>query len=168
MLRARIEDDVAVLHEGLYEDVAIRSRTDLKPWRPIPAGSQSPFAPRPPDDGTASFSVVELATDSLAGSALLWGIDPHNRTAHLGVALLPDFRGLGLSTDVLNVLCHYGFTVLGLHRLQVDTLADNIAMIRAAERAGFTREGTLRESAWVAGRFLDDVILGRLAPDVTR
>lgn len=40
------------------------------------------------------------------------------------------------------------------------SLADNAAMIGAASRAGFTLEGTLRRSAWLAGAFVDEVILG--------
>jgi RimJ/RimL family protein N-acetyltransferase len=38
-------------------------------------------------------------------------------------------------------------------------------MIQAASRAGFTREGTLRRSAWVNGDFADEVILGLLATE---
>jgi RimJ/RimL family protein N-acetyltransferase len=60
------------------------------------------------------------------------------------------------------VLCQYGFTVRGLHRLQLETLADNAAMIQAAVRAGFVHEGTLRNAAWVNGTFLDEVIFGLL------
>ena len=62
-------------------------------------------------------------------------------------------------------LCGYGFTIRGLHRLQVDTLASNTAMIRTASRAGFVQEGRLRRSAWVNGDFADEVILGMLATD---
>jgi hypothetical protein len=57
----------------------------------------------------------------------------------------------------------YGFAIRGLHRLQVDTLAGNTAMIRAAERAGFVPEGRLRQAAWAGGDFADVVILGLLA-----
>jgi RimJ/RimL family protein N-acetyltransferase len=64
---------------------------------------------------------------------------------------------------VLRVLCRYGFGIRGLHRLQLETLADNNAMIAAARRAGFELEGTLRSSAWVDGAFADEVILGLLA-----
>jgi Acetyltransferase (GNAT) domain len=63
--------------------------------------------------------------------------------------LLPAFRGRGPGTDAVRVLCHYGFAIRGLHRLQAETLAGNDAMIQAASRAGFAREGTLRHSAWV-------------------
>jgi RimJ/RimL family protein N-acetyltransferase len=62
-----------------------------------------------------------------------------------------------------SVLCAYGFTVRGLHRLQFETLADNTSMIRAASRAGFVQEGTLRRAAWVNGEFVDEVIFGLLA-----
>jgi RimJ/RimL family protein N-acetyltransferase len=163
-LRARDEADVAVLHAELYEDIATRVRTDSRPWRPIPPGSAaSPYAVGEPRDDVAVFSVVELAGGELAGEALLWAIDLHNRMAHLGVSLRPAFRGRGLGADVVVALCEYGFAVRGLHRLQVDTLAGNTAMIRAAERAGFVPEGRLRQAAWAGGDFADVVILGLLA-----
>ncbi|UQA37837.1 GNAT family N-acetyltransferase [Streptomyces sp. HNA39] len=93
------------------------------------------------------------------------GIDTHNRSARLGLALLPAARGKGYGTDVVATLCHYGFVVRSLHRLQVDTLADNTAMWRSAERNGFVREGVLRSSAWVLGEFVDEVLLGLLVED---
>lgn len=165
-LRARYESDVPVLHAELYDDVATRSKADSRPWRPIAPGSPtSPYAVSPATDDAACFSVVRLADGELAGEALLWGIDLHNRTAHLGISLRPGFRRRGLGSDVVGVLCYYGFAVRGLHRLQVDTLAENAAMIRAAERAGFVIEGTLRRAAWVGGDFADEVILGLLATD---
>src|SRR5271169_877521 len=135
-LRARDEADVAVLHAELYEDIVTRMRADSRPWRPIPVGSAaSPYALSEPRDDVAVF----------------WAIDLHNRTAHLGLSLRPAFRGRGLGTDVVVALCEYGFAVRGLHRLQVDTLAGNTAMIWAAERAGFVPEGRLRQAAWVSG-----------------
>jgi RimJ/RimL family protein N-acetyltransferase len=163
-LRARHETDVPLLHSELYEDVATRSRADSRPWRPVAPGSTaSPYAVSDPSDDAACFSVVHLADDELAGEAVLYGIDLHNRTAHLGLALRPAFRGRGLGADVVRVLCHYGFVVRGLHRLQIETPADNGAMMRAANQAGFVLEGTLRGAAWAYGEFIDQVVLGLLA-----
>lgn len=165
-LRARHESDVSVLHVELHDDVLNWSRAGSRPWRPIAAGSaESPFALSGPSDAVARFSVVRLADDELAGSALLWGIDTHNRTAHLGLSLRPAFRGQGLGTDVVRVLCQYGFAVRGLHRLQLETLADNAAMIQAAEKAGFVREGTLRSAGWVNGAFIDEAVFGLLSTE---
>jgi RimJ/RimL family protein N-acetyltransferase len=165
-LRARHDSDVQVLQSELYDDVVTRSRADSRPWRPVSPGSaHSPYAVGEPSDSAACFSVVELHTRELAGEALLWGIDDHNRTAHLGMALRPGFRGRHLATDVVHALCEYGFAVRGLQRLQIETLADNVAMIKAATTAGFSREGTLRRSAWVYGAFADEVILGLLSAE---
>jgi len=165
-LRAREDSDVPILHAELYDDVATRVRADSRPWRPIPAGAAgSPYRMEGRDEDTAAFSVVHLASGELAGEALLWGIDRHNRSAHLGISLRPGFRRRGLGTDTVRVLCGYGFAILGLQRLQAETLADNAAMIAAATRAGFVPEGTLRRAAWVNGRFADEVVLGMLAAD---
>lgn len=162
-LRARHEADVPVLHR-LHEDVASRSSQDPRPWQPLPP-EHSPFGVAEPSEKAAPFSVVVLESQELAGGAVLWGIDTHNRTAHLGISLLPAFHGRGLGSDVVRVLCAYGFVVRGLQRLQVETLADNAPMIAAATKAGFTIEGTLRRSAWVYGAFVDEVVLGLLADE---
>ena len=169
-LRARLPGEAEILHAELYEDVETRVRADSRPWVPLPSGPASPFwaagvpgASQPAD--AAVFSVVELATGELAGDALLWAIDPHNRSAHVGISLRPACRGRGLGTDTVRVLCRYGFAIRGLHRLQLETLADNEAMIRVAQQAGFTREGVTRGSDWVNGAFADSVIFGLLDSD---
>ncbi|MFJ1584555.1 GNAT family N-acetyltransferase [Streptomyces sp. NPDC088197] len=167
-LRARIESDVPVLHAELQDDVVGRSRSDSRPWRPIsPGTADSPYAVNGLPPEVVVFSVVETRTRELAGAASMWGIDTHNRLAHLGIGLRPAYRGRGLGTDVVRALCHYGFVVRGLHRIQLETLADNTGMITAATRAGFRVEGTLRRAAWVYGSFLDEVVLGLLAEEWT-
>ncbi|MDI1466331.1 GNAT family protein [Catellatospora sp. KI3] len=165
-LRARREEDMPILHAELFDDVAGSARAEGSPWRPITPGSKDPRLV--PDDlapGRVPFSVVELGSGALVGMAALWGIDTHHRLAHIGMGLLPAARGKGYGTDVVGVLCHYGFVVRGLHRLQIDTLADNTAMLRSAERNGFVREGVLRASAWVMGEWLDEVMLGLLVEE---
>jgi RimJ/RimL family protein N-acetyltransferase len=166
-LRARVEADTAILHAELYDDIATRIRGDSRPWTPIPAHSpSSPFAVKAAHDSAALFSVVELASGELIGEALLYLIDTHNRTAHAGLALLPAVRGRGLSHHVLQLLCRYGFAIRGLHRLQLETLADNKPMIRAATRAGFIEEGRLRGARCVDGQFVDELLFGRVLDDV--
>jgi RimJ/RimL family protein N-acetyltransferase len=165
-LRARHEDDIPVLRTELYNDVVSSARAEGSPWRPIPPGSKDPrLVVDDKEQGLVRFSVVELEGDTLVGSATFWGIDDHNRSAHIGLGLLPAARGKGYGTDVVAVLCHYGFVVRGLRRLQIETLSDNVAMLRSAERNGFVREGVLRSSAWVLGEFMDEVVLGLLAEE---
>jgi RimJ/RimL family protein N-acetyltransferase len=164
-LRARLASDVDVLTAELHEDVVARSRSMPTPWRPLVLGEASPFGPHEPRADIAEFSVVERGSGELLGAALLWGIDAHNRSAHLGISLRPQCCAKGFGTDVLGVLCEYGFVTLGLHRMQLETLADNDAMIGAAKGAGFAQEGTMRSSSWVSGQFQDDVVFGLLVDD---
>src|SRR5579859_5686008 len=93
-LRARHDSDVPILQAELHDDVATRVQADSRPWRPVPPGSaDAPYrAENRPDDADI-FSIVELATGELAGEALLWAIDLHNRAAHIGISLRPAFRG---------------------------------------------------------------------------
>jgi RimJ/RimL family protein N-acetyltransferase len=134
-------------------------------WRPAGLGEAPPYGPQEAREDRVDFSVVERASDELLGVAQLWGIDTHNRSAHIGISLRPRHCGKGFGTDVLGVLCDYAFATRGLHRLQLETLADNEAMIGAARSVGFAPEGTLHEAAWVGGRFLDDAVYGLLAQD---
>ncbi|WP_085369697.1 GNAT family N-acetyltransferase [Leifsonia sp. NCR5] len=165
-LRARHEEDIPILLKEMWDDVVVGSHAEGSPWRPISPGSDDPrLKAGTSDDDVVRFSIVELAGGTLIGAATLWGIDTHNRFAHIGLGLTPAARGHGYGTDVVAVLTHYGFVVRGLHRLQIETLADNTAMLRAAESNGYVREGTTRASAWVLGEFIDEVILGLLAAE---
>ena len=83
----------------------------------------------------------------------------HLHAGHLTTGCIY-LHGRGYGTEALQLLVGYGFDVLGLHRLQIETLADNAAMIGSAESAGFRLEGRLRGSGWVLGEFVDEVVLG--------
>jgi RimJ/RimL family protein N-acetyltransferase len=166
VLRVRHADDLPILQAQLYEDIVTRSHADTRPWRPIPPDpALSPYAVTEVSDDAAFFSVVTADEGELAGEALLWGIDLHNRLAHAGLALLPGFRGRGWSIEVLRLLCRYGFAVRGLNGLQLETSAENKAMRRAAARVGFREEGVLRQAGWAVGSFVDVAVLGLLAAD---
>lgn len=134
----------------------------------------APFVPRSPLRAeerwlTESPDVVSFAVDTgtvLVGVATLHSIDPHNRSAELGLWFGDHAaRGQGHGREALRLLIDYGFRLRGLHRLAIETLASNGAMRRLAEEAGFRLVGTLRENAWVDGAYADSVLYDRLAED---
>ena len=167
-LRAHHEADIEIFETELLNDVLTWVRSDSRPWRPVSPGSaDSPYRKVSDPSTVVRFSAVELATDELAGEAVMYGIDLHNRSAYIGLALRPAFRGRHLGTDAVRVMCRYGFEIRGLNRLQVDTLTDNHAMITAATRAGFVAEGVQRQVGWVNGTFADGLALSQLAAEWT-
>jgi ribosomal-protein-alanine N-acetyltransferase len=96
--------------------------------------------------GEALFLVVaEVADDRACGSVWLWNVDAANRRGEVGYWLLRAARGRGLATRAVRLVCAYAFDRLGLERLELLTLPGNAASERVAERAGFRREGLLRE-----------------------
>ena len=163
-LRAPTDADLEIFETELLTDVETRIRATGRPWLPVaPGAADSPYRQAQDRDAVVRFAVVELTTGELAGEAMMSGIDLHNRHAEIGLVLRPACRGRHLGTDVVCVLCHYGFTIRGLHRLQITTLADNHAMIAAAVRAGFVLEGTTRDVAWIDGAFADGVTFSQLS-----
>jgi RimJ/RimL family protein N-acetyltransferase len=173
-LRARTRSDMEVLFREILGDPAAGMKVSGDPWVPVPVEQRlAAYDAEPPEDADVSSAAfaVDVAGDDddkpmeLAGFATLWGIDPHNRRASIGMSLRPAARGKRLASDVVRVLCYYAFGVRGLNRVQVNTLADNLPMRRAAESAGFVEEGVLRANAWVDGTFVDEVVLGMVAAD---
>lgn len=169
-LRAIVADDLAILQREIFDDVELMLSASRGPWRPSSLEStrtRHDAGLANEDATTVRFAIEELSTGELAGSAQLWGIDTHNRRAHLGFTLRPSFRGRGLGKDTIRTLCDYGFRICGLHRLQLETLADNTAARAASEAVGFVLEGQLRRNTWVNGEFVDEVVYGLLAHEWT-
>ena len=97
------------------------------------------------------------------GTARLHGVDPVDRRARYAVGLLDrDVLGRGLGTEVTRAVVTYGFTEVGLHRIDLRVLAYNTRAIRCYRRVGFVEEGRERESALVDGTWHDDIIMGML------
>ncbi len=62
-------------------------------------------------------------------------------------------------------MVHYGFSALGLHRIEAGTLPENHASARVLEKLGFREEGTLRDYIHAKGRFRNVRWFGLLATD---
>jgi RimJ/RimL family protein N-acetyltransferase len=165
VLRGRRAADVDVLFEAFSADPAGWERSTGWAWRPLGLRDKSKFAQTGPHDRLDAFTVVDAATDEVLGDTLLWGVDAHHRSSHLGIALLASARGRGYGTEVLELLCGYAFDVRSLHRLQLETLADNHAMVGAARAAGFTHEGTWRSRAVQGNVRTDEVVYAILASE---
>jgi RimJ/RimL family protein N-acetyltransferase len=84
--------------------------------------------------------------------------------AALGFWLLPAARGAGLASRAAEALCRFGFTELGLARIELAILPENHASRRLAERLGARHEGLRRESHFDAGRFWDMEIYALESP----
>lgn len=101
---------------------------------------------------------------SVAWRAVSYG-GPQHTCWNIGIALLPEWRGQGIGSRAQRLLADYLFTHTPVVRIEAGTLPENVAAQRALERAGFTREGTLRRIRFVRGAWCDNVIYSRVRTD---
>jgi RimJ/RimL family protein N-acetyltransferase len=88
----------------------------------------------------------------------------HSQAA-MGWALGVEHRGQGFATEAARALVAYGFTTLGLHRIQATTDSDNPASRKVMERLGMKPEACLREAKYHDGRWVDTLTYGLLAQE---
>lgn len=108
------------------------------------------------------FAIVEASTDSPAGTIGLHKVDDVDRCAELGIYVAQGFRDRGLGPAALRKMLRWGFEVRNLHRIDLHVYEYNHRARGVYERAGFTREGTLRRARYLDGRYWDIDVYGIL------
>lgn len=108
------------------------------------------------------WGVVPEGGDAVIGTVALTEWSREHRRAEIGYALERGWWGCGVMQTVLPELLHFGFGVLGLHRIEADVDPRNVASIRHLERLGFQREGYQRQRYLVNGELQDAVLFGLL------
>jgi RimJ/RimL family protein N-acetyltransferase len=73
----------------------------------------------------------------------------------IGYILVPSERRKGYGSEAVKIIVDYLFLSRELVRVQAITGVDNLASHRVLEKAGFTREGIIRKSAFIKGEWRD-------------
>jgi RimJ/RimL family protein N-acetyltransferase len=76
----------------------------------------------------------------------------------VGYTLVPDERGKGYGTEALAIMVDYLFLSKDIMRIQAQTDQRNSASQKVLEKAGFKKEGTLRNNFFMRGEWTDDYI----------
>jgi RimJ/RimL family protein N-acetyltransferase len=85
--------------------------------------------------------------------------------AEIGYTFAPRWQGHGYATEAVRAMVAHLFRARGLHRVSAECDARNLASARVLERAGFRREGLLRQHTWIKGEWTDDLLYGLLEVD---
>ena len=109
--------------------------------------------------------IVDSADDAPLGSVYIRDIDRGHLKAEYGIFIgVPQARGRGIGTAAARLMLRYCFEEEGLHRIYLRALAGNRQAIRSYEKAGFVREGCLREDVCIDGEFYDIVWMAAIRP----
>ena len=96
------------------------------------------------------------------GAGGLNNLAKDHRKAEIGFWLLPCFWRQGLVTEILPLICNYGFDRLGLHRIEGLVESDNQNCKRAMAKSGFKHEGTMIDCEIKNGKFISLDIYAKL------
>ncbi|HIZ48901.1 MAG TPA: GNAT family N-acetyltransferase [Candidatus Gemmiger excrementavium] len=111
------------------------------------------------------YIIEDKADGRPVGSVYYRDIDPANHSAEYGIFIGEEnARGKGFGTETARLFTEFGFTVLGLHRISLRLLAENLPARRSYEKAGFAEEGLFRDMVLLDGRYRDVVFMAKLAP----
>jgi ribosomal-protein-alanine N-acetyltransferase len=83
-------------------------------------------------------------------------------SAEMGYDLDPEYWGMGIMTEALEVIIRYAFETMRLHRIEVRVMPHNKRSMRLLKRLGFKKEGVLREHKYMMGEFQTDVVFSML------
>lgn len=100
--------------------------------------------------------ICELRTDRPLGSVYIRDIDRNHNKAEYGIFIgETDARGRGIGTATAKLMLRYCFEEEGLHRVYLRAFADNLQAVRSYEKAGFVKEGLLKEDVRIDGVYRD-------------
>jgi ribosomal-protein-alanine N-acetyltransferase len=124
------------------------------------------------DEALAVFA--SHAEELAAGTAVVWVIEHEGRAsgmiglhairwhvrawrvdrAEMGYWLAPRLAGQGLMSEAAQAVLAWGFESLGLHKISVGCIEDNVASRRVIEKLGFRFVGRREDHAWRDGAWM--------------
>ncbi|RKD69711.1 RimJ/RimL family protein N-acetyltransferase [Sinobaca qinghaiensis] len=99
-----------------------------------------------PNASARIYTAVDKKSGSPVGHIALGSIDLKNRSARIGKVLIHErWRGRGAAEIMINETLDTAFQELRLHRVSLGVFDFNTPAIAVYEKAGFQKEGLLRD-----------------------
>jgi ribosomal-protein-alanine N-acetyltransferase len=106
--------------------------------------------------------ITERGRDEYAGDIGFFDFAPDHARAEIGFLLARPRWNRGLMGEALGAALGFCFLVKNLHRVEALVDPRNPASLRVLERAGFRREGILRDYEFEREAFIDLILLSLL------
>jgi ribosomal-protein-alanine N-acetyltransferase len=108
------------------------------------------------------WGITRRGDDRVIGSCGFFKFDEEFSRAETGYELGRAYWGQGIMSEALGTIITFGFTQMGLHRIEAVVDDVNERSKGLLRKLGFAHEGTLRQRFWFRGRFLDEHYFGLL------
>ena len=100
------------------------------------------------------WAIIDSSSSKMIGTCGFCAIDFDNSSAEVGYVLNPAFWHLGIATEALSEVIRFGFSVLGLNRIEAKYILENTASLRVMQRAGMMLEGISRSALLHRGKYV--------------
>lgn len=152
----------------------LANREHLRPWDPArPPGyfteseqrNRLAHALREHEAGRAVPFGITTDAGELVGRVTLSGVVRGAlRSCAMGYWIAADHLGRGHATHAAALAVEHAFTVLELHRVQAETLPENLASQAVLKRIGFTQYGLAPQYLRIDGVWRDYLMFQRINP----
>ena len=164
MLRLREPKDQPLISAASHDPEAQRWLDD----KPTPMSGATAF--RDPRETwargeRAPFVIADPATDSALGLVSLRVVA--DGTGSVAVSVFPEGRGQGVAPAALQLIARWAIAESGFQRVEAEADVANTASRRAIEKAGFFREGILRDHCETHGVRHDCEMFALVRADLT-
>jgi len=159
-----LQEDLSILFAWINNREQILFNSSYKPVSEIQ--HQEWFDSQSIKKDSFIFGIRLIEKNQLIGSCQLHSIHPIHKSAELQIRIgEPSYRRLGYGTQALKLLLYFAFYDLNLNRIFLQVFQDNIAALKVYSKIGFLKEGVLRQSAYIDGKYIDVIIMGLLRDD---
>lgn len=93
--------------------------------------------------------------EAIGGLGLVLQDDVNRKNAELGYWLGEAYWNMGIATEAVVAMVHYGLDCFDLHRIYAHVFSSNQRSMRVLEKAGFIKEGVMREAVYKNAAFQD-------------
>ena len=107
---------------------------------------------------------IDVKGEAVGGIGIELHSDVERVSAEIGYWLGQPFWGRGIATEALKAVTAEAFKRFDITRLYAVPFADHAASVRVLEKAGYVREGHLRQSAIKNGQIRDQLLLATYKP----
>lgn len=106
--------------------------------------------------------IIEKETEKIIGDIGFHFIGEDGFECELGCTIVIDKQGKGFATEAMKIIIDYLFNKLNKHRITGSVDPENKSSIKLLERLKFRKEAHFKESLYIKGKWVDDVIFGIL------
>lgn len=107
------------------------------------------------NDGYYRWAIINKSSSECIGQIAIFSTSSVNHSGEIEYCIGREFQNTGYATEATIAVISYGFTQVGLHRIQICHKENNTPSKRVIEKCGLKFEGVLRDYFYMNGSYVN-------------